>query len=209
MLHLVCSNASFTPGDSAPQPGSSPASAESLVMYRALKRANTRIESMRNNGCAVCGQTTSLVCEGCLIERYCSRQCQKKGWAAEHRRLCGPTKQVHAQLIDNNLLELSFMDRRQKKVFTKTMASTFADVYTIKEPSLKNNGKPRGKQLRCTVADCDDPTAVGLRYVDTSTGRKKSCVCASCWIPFLKEFCDAEQRKSEMQFYTDPSSLGY
>ena len=146
-----------------------------------------------SHGCAVCGQETNLVCEGCLVARFCGKECQRRSWTAGHRRLCGPTKLLRAQIKDGKLLDAPFLNRRQKKPFVDSLACTFAAVVEINEPSLKKNGKRRGKQLRCTITDCKHPSAVGVRYVGHEGGKKFS-ICASCWIPVLKQRVNGDLR---------------
>lgn len=156
----------------------------------------------------VCGQATNLVCEGCLIVRYCSHECQGKAWALDHRRICGHAKLLKAQIKDGNLLDVPFGKCSRKKQFVNTLAVSIASVFEINEPSLKNNGKPRGKQLRCTIPDCKAPSAAGVRYVVRQGSKKISWQvgpCASCWTPFLKAKCNADLREvySRLGFDTD------
>ena len=154
----------------------------------AFDRATQQVERDWNHCCRVCGQKTTLVCEGCLIARFCSRECQRQAWTAEHRRLCGPTKLVLDQIKEKKLVYLR--QRRQNRHLLKNAAETIARGLAIKEPSFKANGRLRGKQQRCTEKACKEPAAIGVRYA-SSLGLEKACACASCWSAVvLRRRCD-------------------
>ena len=174
---------------------------------RVMIEAQTQCERVRDKCCAICGQATNLVCEGCLIARYCSRDCQRHDWATGHRLLCAPTKLVCAQIKENKLLEMPHVDRSQKRVFVKIVAQMIGDSFVMKEPSFKANGRLRGKQPRCTEPACENPNAIGVRYV-TSLSGEKCCACASCWIAVLKEKCDDMRRTFAHVGLTDGTAAG-
>ena len=180
-------------------------------MERFWIEAQTECERVRDKCCAVCGQTTDLVCEGCLIVRYCDRDCQRHAWAASHRRLCAPTKLVCAQIKENKLLEeMPSADRSHKRVFVKIISQMIGDSFVMKEPSFKANGRLRGKQPRCTEPACENPNAIGVRYVMTfsSDSGRKRCACASCWTAVLKEKCDDMRRTFAHVGLTDGTARG-
>ena len=155
---------------------------------RALTRAKHQVERDCNHCCRVCGQKTNLVCEGCLIARFCSKQCQRQAWAADHRRLCGPTKLVLDQIKEQNFAYVP--ERRQNRHLLKNAAEFVARGLVIKEPSFKANGRLRGKQQFCTVKACKEPAAIGVRYA-ICLGIGKACACASCWSAVvLRRRCD-------------------
>ena len=156
---------------------------------RALDREIQKAERVCTNCCRVCGQKTNLVCEGCLIARFCSRECQRQAWAADHRRLCGPTKLVLDQIKEKKLVYIR--ERRHNRHLLKNAAETIACGLAIKEPSFKANGRLRGKQQRCTEEACKEPSAIGVRYASCLGLDKKTCACASCWSAVvLRRRCD-------------------
>tara|TARA_B100000482_G_C12461297_1_gene241010 strand:- start:124 stop:654 length:531 start_codon:yes stop_codon:yes gene_type:complete len=158
---------------------------------RALEREIQKAERDSNHCCRVCGQKTNLVCEGCLIARFCSKQCQRQAWTAEHRRLCGPTKLVLDQIKEKKFTYVP--GRRQNRHFVKNAAEAIARGLAIKEPSFKANGRLRGKQPRCTEKACKEPAAIGVRYA--SYLGDKACACASCWSAVvLRRNCDTYLR---------------
>ena len=158
------------------------------ALDRAFDRATQQVERDGNHCCRVCGQKTNLVCEGCLIARFCSRECQRQAWAADHRHLCGPLKLVLDQIKEQNFTYVA--KRRQNRHFVKNAAEAIAHGLAIKEPSFKANGRLRGKQPRCTEKACKEPAAIGVRYV-SRLGMEKACACASCWSAVvLRRNCD-------------------
>ena len=178
---------------------------------RVMIEAQTHCERVRDKCCAICGQATNLVCEGCLIARYCSRDCQRLAWAADHRRLCAPTKLVCAQIKENKLLEeMPNVDRSYNRVFVKIISQMIGDSFVMKEPSFKANGRLRGKQPRCTEPACENPNAIGVRYVMSLTGvtRRKRCACATCWIAVLEEKCDEMRHTFAHVGLTDGTARG-
>ena len=158
------------------------------VFDGAFSRAKHQVERDCNHCCRVCGQKTNLVCEGCLIARFCSRECQRQAWTAEHRRLCGPTKLVLDQIKEQNFAYVP--ERRQNRHLLKNAAEFVARGLVIKEPSFKANGRLRGKQQFCTEKACKEPAAIGVRYA-ICLGIGKACACASCWSAVvLRRRCD-------------------
>ena len=127
--------------------------------------------------CDVCGTETPLVCENCRSSRYCSRDCQKKAWSGEHRAVCGTYKIVRAKIKP-------LLARGTKKEDREHMVSVIGSCISIRRPSFKANGRLRGKQLKCTELGCNEPAAVGVRYVGSkaflSNGRISAC--ESCFI---------------------------
>ena len=155
---------------------------------RELDRGTRKIEREYNHCCRVCGQKTNLVCEGCLVARFCSRECQRQAWQADHRRLCGPTKLVLDQIKEQKLVYLR--KRRQNRHLLKFIAESIASGLAIMEPSLKANGRLRGKHPRCTEKACKEPAAIGVRY-HSCLGTENSFACASCWSAVvLRRNCD-------------------
>lgn len=56
---------------------------------------------IKTHGCSGCGRfsTGMMVCGGCMMEYYCSKDCQKDHWKKGHDKACKEKAQRKKQII--------------------------------------------------------------------------------------------------------------
>ena len=60
-------------------------------------------ETSDHGGCPVCGAKATRACSRCMMQHYCSRECQKSHWKEHKKRCKAPETVENADIIDVDL----------------------------------------------------------------------------------------------------------